>query len=414
MKVISGFFKFIAILLMAIVVIALPLALLLRNVSRVMFSPETIVQLLEENVLDADVLANVAQQYVEEAAPLGGSNEENPYAELLQVGLRDLSHDDWVQIFMLISPPELLSQTLKQILKGYYDWIDGTKPEPEIQFDVRQWKRNIITNAVPVVEIVLSKLPHCSPDEIEIYNTSRDTGDYGDIPNCRPPEPHYSVILDGAATYVPPEVSKFPNELNVGKTTLENNRNLDEVRQSLLRMRIGMRTGWIIVLIVFLIAIPMGIRSISDLFKWAGWPLVLAGAWALVISLALLAFSEGILSGIGGLIFQDASRIILAPIEAVVSAILIFLSRPLLFQAAVMIVLGGGALVVGVLLSGDRERRRRVTPEPAATVASQPYQASSETLQKPQPQQTTSKTEPPPEEEQEDEDDDSRPTGMFG
>jgi hypothetical protein len=413
MKLISGILKFFAILLMAFVVIALPLALLLRNVSRVMFSPETIVQLLEENVLDADVLASVAQQSVEEADPLGGRNEENPYAELLQVGFRDLSHDDWVRIFMLISPPELLSQTLKQILKGYYDWIDGTKSVPQIQLDVRPWKRNIINNAVPVVEIVLSKLPHCSPDEIEIYNMSRDTGDYSDIPNCRPPEPHYSVILDGAATYVPPEVSKFPDELDVGKPTLENNRNLDEVRRSLKRMQIGMSTGWIIVLIVFLIAIPMGIRSISDLFKWAGWPLVLAGAWALVISLVLLFFSEGILSGMGGLIFQDAPRIILAPVEAVVSAILIFLSRPLLFQAAVMIVLGGGALVVGVLLSG-RERRERVTPKPATTVVSQPYQASSETVQKPQPQQATSKTEPTPEEEQEDEDDDSRPTGMFG
>ena len=56
MKLISGILKFFAILLMAFVVIALPLAFLLRNISRVMFSPETIVQLLEENVLDADVL----------------------------------------------------------------------------------------------------------------------------------------------------------------------------------------------------------------------------------------------------------------------------------------------------------------------------------------------------------------------
>jgi hypothetical protein len=361
MKVISGSIKFLAILLMIIFVFSMPLMLLSRSLGRILNNPVGLMELVEENILDADTLANVAEETFQEVEGLGEGNEENPFADVLLIGIFNLSHEEWVKIINLIAPPEIISQALDQVLEGYFQWIDGRSSIPLIRVDLIPWKNNIVANAVPILEMMMREIPPCNPDEIEVYRQIRNSDGFGKFPQCRPPEPFYSWILDTGATEAPGFMAALPDQIDNSKKFLESGRDPDELKQSYLRMIDMMRLGWIIAIILFVIAIPMGVRSVSDFFKWIGWPLLLAGTWGLLIALSFLYFTDSLFAGIGRQIFVEVPNTVMAPVEVVVVVFVLYFARTLLIQSGVMIGLGGITLIGGNLIGRDRAGRIRST-----------------------------------------------------
>lgn len=314
----------------------------------------------------------------------------------------------------MIAPPKLISETFKQVFGGYYGWIEGSNQSAKFFIDVTPWKSNIETNAVPVLEIVLEGLRSCTPEEVEVYRNIAQSSEFIEsVPLCRPTERIYNWLLDEAHITVPIALEQIPDRVDLGKQIFKNGEDLGNARQQLLKLKVGMRSVWIIPLIAFIIAVPMASRSASDFFKWSGWPLLSTGGWALLIALLLLFFSESIFAGLGRLIFTEMPSALLIPLEAIISSVLGFFAKKLLFQSAILIVLGGGALFGGVMLSGDKVKQESMAV-PAPVVSDRP-------VEKPklasQPKMPETKPKPSPKKEpdgEEEEDDDSRPTGMFG
>ena len=409
MKAINGTLKFFAILMLLFFITTFPVALLVRNAGEMLFSPETIVDLLEENILDSEVMANISEEAIRESEPVSRATKDNPFADLFTTGMQGLNHDEWVEIIELIAPTELISGTFEQVLRSYYGWIEGSNQAAKIFIDFTIWKSNTETNATRVLEIILEGLPSCKPEEVETYNNFYQTSDFTEsVPLCRPTEPIYSWLLDETYTTVPIAVRDIPDRVNLGENISESDRELSNTRQQLLKLKVGMRTAWIIPLIAFIIAIPMASRSVKDIFKWGGWPLISTGVWALLISLLLLFFSESIFAGLGRIMFPDVSSTLLIPLEAIISSVLGFLAKPLLFQSAILIVFGGGALFMGVIIGGDKVNQKSL--ESPAPISDGPTGKPKLT------NQPEIKLKPSPKEESdlEGDEDDSRPTGMFG
>jgi hypothetical protein len=386
MKIASGFFKFIAYALMVIFIIFMPLSLFARSVGQSLYDPAKFLEMVKEDVLNAEIMANFVEEFILENVEFQQNQGDNLFANVLLQGVLNLDHDDWVTIVNFVTPPEIISGAFDQVLDSYYRWIDGRNSMPLIQVDLIPWKNSIADNTIPILEIIMRDIRACNPDEIELYNRIRYSGNYDEIPPCRPPEPNYSWILETGASEAPEFLTTLPDQLDNSRALSLSTRDPDEFKQSYLRLVSVMRAGWIILAILFIIAIPLGARSIPDIFKWIGWPLMIAGIWGLLISILLMFFTEGIMALIGGLALGSAPPVVLNQFETMGVALVKFFQRPLMVQSAAIFGLGCVSLLIGFMLGRNQPRKITSSPQPA-----------------PVPPKTAVK-----------EDNDDTPTGMFG
>lgn len=398
MKFISGLFKFIALLIMIFVAAALPVSLLMRGLSTLLFSEEAIVSLLEENIFDTEVMAGVAEYYVHEVQnPSGG--DSGPIGEMMKTSMRNMSHADWVEVINMIAPPELISETFAQTLNGYYGWIEGPNPVPQIMVNLEPWKRNFSANSLPVIELMLNELPQCTPEQLGRFpDLTADAPQPVEVPMCRPPEPYYSLVLDQVAEVVPRQIQGVPNRVDLGERMQLNQPALQETKQTLLGMRVFMRAALLGVLVLFIVAVPMGARSLPGAFKWAGWPLLAGGGLGLLLGLVMLIFAESLAEGLGGTLFQEVPLPLFEPVSSIAMAWTLFMARYLLVRSAALILFGGGGLVIW----GFIRRSGAESPAPSPEVS---------TLVDVPPQPVTP---PPVQPRRGREKDDDSPSGMFG
>ena len=52
-----------------------------------------------------------------------------------------------------------MRQSTQEFFGGFYDWLNGPDPYPQIDIELRDWKHNIQISTIPVMEIVLEALP---------------------------------------------------------------------------------------------------------------------------------------------------------------------------------------------------------------------------------------------------------------
>lgn len=408
MKFISGFFKFIAILIMVGVILSLPWGLVARSASQAIYTPETVLSALEKSVINSETLASVAQYVVStDSASVAPQTEVEL---LIDEALSHLEHGDWVKLFDLIAPQELVLDSFAQMLQGYYEWIDNNNQNPEMLVDMRSWKSNTITNAVPVMSMVFNALPQCSPEDVLAFAEIIDPQSSAAMPKCRPPEPFYSTLLDAGASTISAQLSQAPDYLDLAQPLMaEAGGDLAMAKQQMLKSRRGMQSGWMGIMFVYIIAIPVGARSVSQLFKWAGWPMLLAGIHLLLISLMMIFFAEEITVWVSSRLLIDVPRTFLTPLEGLMAAVLGYMSSPLLIQTAVMILFGGGALLVSIFLGGEEDEHEEHVY--GSTVQGQPPMMASpsqSTMQAPQP------VVPVEDPNNSDGEEDERPSGMFG
>lgn len=339
MKVISGLLKFAAYILMIIFVIAFPVSLLGRGIARTIFSTEGFVQSLAQDLVNADVFASIAEGVVEGMQQdLDVQSREEQYFFGV---MSNLDHDDWIEVVELVAPSDLLEQTTDEFINGFYGWLNGPDPVPEIEIDMREWKHSIQTATVPVMEIVLDALPNCSASEIEYFSTGEE------IPFCKLPEPYYSDLLVATSSDMANRLSETPDVYSFADSLLQEDgasQSFERIKQRLLTARSILSTSWLVILAAYLIAIPLGARSLQGAFSWGGWPMVISGIFTLILSLLIFLFGGGAVSIIG----RAASELpvgLSTPFTAALGGIITIIGRPLLIQALVQLFVGGIAVV---------------------------------------------------------------------
>lgn len=394
MKVISAFFQFLAILLMIFFIIAFPVSLLGRGIGQILFSPGGIVQELAENLLDADVFASVAEELVSQR--IQQSDAASPENEYVAAVMSNLNHDDWVEVIQIIAPKELMKQTAQEFIGGFYDWLNGPDPYPQIDIDLRDWKYNVQTSSIPIIETVLSALPNCSASEIANFNATED------IPFCKPIEPYYSQIVDTASTNLSNGLSELPDVYSFGDLGAQGggvaSESMIQAKQSLRNARNILRFSWLFAFVVFLVAIPMGARSLPGIFIWAGWPLVVSAAFTLVLSLLIILLGGGVVAVLTQGLIGGLPAALLSPLKAAISGVVSVTGAAMLPQAILQFLVGGAALTVGFVWRRYRKSRQPTSSEIEEQVPSNQSIAAT-------PEETPNVTA---------EDDDSKPTGMFG
>jgi hypothetical protein len=401
MKVLSDFFRFIAVLILLFFIIAFPLSLLGRDIAGVLFSPDRLKTLIDQHVLDINLAATVVEQAVD-IAILQGDPEREPLVELALVGTAQLSSDQIVELLELMAPRELLSYTLASLIDGYFDWLRNDQTFPEIVIDLIPWKQNFVSNAVPILELMLNALPQCSQEEIDLYDTG-DANELEDIPKCRPPEPTYSRFLTTGAVVLPAQLELTPDQVDLPMEVQATPEEMLQLKQGLRRMRLILDWGWVIFIMVFVVGVVFGVRTIVGFFNWAGIPLLITGISCLMLALGLFIFSDGIVQMLMTNLADKAPLLFVTSLRVGLNAGIFYVVKPLFVQAVLQIFLGGGLLVLGIVFaSALRKNKKHVAINPAP-LAPPPVDSRTQDF----PRSSARKRTVDPK-------DDDRPSGMFG
>jgi len=390
MKAISKFFRIIAVILMIFFVIAFPISLLGRSVGQFLFSPGGFAQGLAENLLDIDIFASIAEEFFSDLElQIDNSSPDDAFI----IGMMaNLNHDEWVEVIQTVAPRDLTKQTTQAFFGGFYHWLNGPDPYPQIEIDLRDWKYNIQTSTIPMMEIVLEALPNCSASEIENFNLE-------DIPFCKPIEPYYSQFIDIASSDISVRLSELPDDYSLGaQDGGAASESLLQAKRVLSSARNILRFSWLFAFAVFLIAIPLGARSLPSVFIWAGWLLVVSAAFTLLLSVLIILLGGGAIASLTQGLIDDLPTALYFPMKAAISGVISVTGGVLLIQAVLQFFLGGAALVVGFVWSRSRKSGQSIISEivePDSPNESVPL--IQEEMQKESAQ-----------------DEDSKPAGMFG
>lgn len=416
MKILSRFLQFIAVLMMALVVVALPFTLAARNLGRVVFNREAVLGLANENFLNPELLAAIGEQAVGAALATPEEDEAEGAAinRVMLAAFGNLSRAEWVRLMELIAPSAELSGLGDTVINGLYDWLEGDSAAPEFTLDLGPWKARMSGNALPMMEMILRALPPCDTAGTRTYQAEQDDLEAAaSLPACRPPEPVYSELLNVGATVLPDRLAQTPDVVDFSQQMLgQPGVELARLKTDLLALRTLLRGVWLPVALLFFLALPLGVRSGRGLLMWAGWPLLLSGLALLVTGMGLLVFSEAMLTGVfdsGPL--AELPRPLVASLRASGVAFISLIALPTLRQA---FFLGG----LGLLLVAAAAflRRRALERQVAALSGVAPAMPSTASAAQPLPAENPPAAPPPAgaPPPAEDEPDDSKPTGMFG
>ena len=340
MKFVSGFFKVIALLLMVLVVLGLPLALLGNQVTQPLLDADRM-----QALVSPQLLAQVTVYRLQQRPLPDSSNAAQAY--MLQV-LQMMTKEDWVTFYQLVAPPDVTDGFTSQLVSGVSGWLDGA--DTDILLDLQPIKANIMAQAQPVVSLVLSTLPACTANQL-VQMTAYATGLGQEIPLCVPPEPFYSVVMDVGVSMLPAGLAAVPDDLQISAAQLAtDNPRLSRMVHILRISRLVTRMGWIALTLVYLVAIPLGARSLAGAFKWAGWPALLAGLQSLLLGL-LLQFSHG---GLADALLRQSPigsiNVVAGPLAAIFDGVLLQAARPMLLASGIMLGWGIVALALGAIL----------------------------------------------------------------
>jgi hypothetical protein len=386
--------------MMVILVIFLPITLLIQGVGSLLLSPGELVELLDESIVDAEVIASVAENEINRRD--FNSQRDNPALNIAVEGLRNLDHDQWVELTHLVAPPDLINQTVEEVLVGYYRWVDSSDEVPEISIDLEDWKSNLVTNFIPALELVMFALPECNDTQLnQFFNQGNLTSE---APACRPTEPVYGIFIEQAGTIFPAFIEDLPDNYKLGSELEAENIDWKSAKKNLQKLAFITQASWIAMLVIFVVAIPMGARSLSGVFNWAGWPVLLAGILTLILAILLLVFARGELPNYNPVvdIVRNSPTIISRPIGKLIGEALRFTARPLVFEAGGMILFGGVAVVIGIVLAAKASPQELITPDVTPQTSPEPSGDPEDTIEF-----SEEELDQAPE-------DDEKPSGMFG
>jgi hypothetical protein len=360
MQAFEKFLRSVAIVFVVIVVATWPLAFLLHDMGEAIFSPGTLRQLIRETFLQGDFSATVAEQVVAEVAE--SADEDGGIGALVQSALGNLDEEQWEQIVDLIAPPTLIAETLDELVDDIYSWIDSDQALPDLLIDLQPWIQNLSANLPVVTEKILNSLPACTLVDLAELMVEGVAGEIENLPLCLPPEPLYSLVVDASAQVLPEQLGDMSATIDLTEV-IAGCSGFGIEAQSLLEVKIWVRQvrwlaqwGWVAVLGLFLVSIPMGARSFLGALKWGGWSLALAGALTLLLGGLVYMFSDVFLGGLLQLALPEVPAALTTPLSAISTKIVSLVTGPLFVQGGILFGLGALALLVGLLLGQSAKR----------------------------------------------------------
>jgi hypothetical protein len=394
--------RLVALFIIFIFVTVTPPLILAYNAQQAAVSGDFLDELFEDTDLFEDIIPEIAEDL---------ASEIRDDLETHDMPIARLNADDWERIIYAVAPPQAMQEWSQEALQGFRRWVRrGGRFLDEVIIPFGKVRDNIVNDQKQTVLRTLTQLqPACSGGEEPL------DGPNNLIPQCQPPAPHLEAFYQQLAQrwreqprevwrqLMPDEIARYPDNTSLADfIEEESGEEWWEERDGWHVSRWGLRAAqWLIaVFIAGQCVVALGLvalfaaRNWREALRWVGTPLVLAGAFTLL--LALLFFVGG---EIGTWFIPDEEVPIGAQevIEDAVGALADELWPPMSWQGGVLVLIGLGMWVLSFFTPLEYE----VTPAPAAA-GSRPV-AVSEAAEAAAPEETPQTemdvSEPPPPEE---------------
>ena len=358
--------KILAFLILLILVIALPVSILAYDVGRVVFDQILVKGMLTEIVTESDLIPVALQWYsVRRAEQRYGAGEaiawedEPDILDLLSL----VDTDSWRDIRWEALPNEILTEWASISVDGAYAWIDSEERVPDISWDMRSFKDRASTeHGANSIQIIFDSLPSCTDEEIADFKSRLAAAPAGTdvLYNlCRFPDPWFDDQVSDYHESLIQVVEEIPDTFALSKelARAEDTQGVgpEIIKAQLLLIRLLMRLAPLLPVILLLLILAFAVRSLAELGRWWGIPVVVGAALLLVLSLVYRATLIGVLT-VGPL-----SEVPPLVREEAIAALMILTAevfRPLMWQSIIVVVLGLMLIVAGAV----------VRPKPAAEV----------------------------------------------
>jgi len=349
--------KVLAFVVVCLFVITLPLSIFVFDVGSVLFDAPRVKAILTDVFIDSDLIPVGLQWYAEQRARAYASDEDqnvqsNPNVLVL---LEHVELDGWREIRQAVLPDPILESWITVSVDEFYTWLDSDALLPDIVWDLAPFKEQVASPAgSDAVQVVFDSLPPCTDEQISAYKARLAAAPPGvDVPYdlCRFPDPWFADQVSDYHASLGIVLEQIPDTLDLAAElppdALASGMKIDQLKLQLQLMRSAMRWAplWPAILILLVLALP--VRSLRELGRWWGIPLMIGGGGVVAIglirgSLMLTLMSFGPLSDLPMLVRTE----ILNAFSYMMSGVL----RPMLWQGCVLLFLGLVLLVVGVLV----------------------------------------------------------------
>jgi hypothetical protein len=292
-----------------------------------------------------------------------------------------LEADDWELIIYAVAPPEFMQNWAQQGVEGWRRWVRrGGRFLDDIIIPFGEVRDNIVDDPE---QTVLRTLTEAQPD----CGSGREplSGPNDLVPQCRPPASELEAFYDELASrwrerprelwreLMPADVARYPDNISVADLIEEESEEDWDVNVEWRATRWGLRAArWLVaVCIAGQCVVALGVvallaaRNWREALRWVGTPLLLAGAFALLLTLLFFVGAEV------GTWFIPKGEIPIGAREAIEDAGRSFadaLWPPMAWQSGVLILIGLGLWV----LSFFAPVRPEPTPAPAVAAPAAP------------------------------------------
>jgi hypothetical protein len=348
--------KVLAAVFALLIILVLPLTIISHDVARLVFSAETLSDVLVERLVYSGLFHNAIAEVIPGSEFL---EEFSPEAAVIDRTLSGISQEEWRVIIEALLPAEWLERQTTKNVESIIAWIDDDRPLPDIVIELRPLKEQLSGGSgVEVLDIVIDSWPICTEDQVAEIRSSEERGGITPILICEPPEPFRGRTVNRIAGLVEDYMRNLPpdfslRELEESEPSIENVRILKE------RIRLARAltsSVWLLPVALLGLIMALSIRSWKGIAIWWGIPLLLAGVFTGLLGILAVRASERLVPLYLADLQSEAER--LYEVLLIVIGTVRDLIRELVYAHAALVILIGIVLIfLGWLLSRCRQMR---------------------------------------------------------
>ncbi|MEA5079963.1 MAG: hypothetical protein VB013_15465 [Anaerolineaceae bacterium] len=337
-RTISGFARFIAVILSILLTIVLIAAFLQVTLSQTVFSANFIKNVMAEQKVYETLPQVVTGTLLESVS----GSEDSTLKILSQIPTEQLNQ--WIASVM---PQDYLQAQTSEVVDAAEAFINLDTYILNLQFDLTPVKANLTSEASQTaLNSVLDSLPDCTADQLTNLMASALQGNLSDIsiPMCKPDEPLLSIVRSMLGSTVGGLANSIPDSITVGGEAVQTQINQfvsgPQYRTYYLVKRLLEYSIWAALGLVLLIVL-FTLRSRKVMFTSLGVPMILTGIVGL--GCAALAYLS---------LFSLSSFPLITHLSGVMSGLVVRISYGILQKTSLVALLVAlGVFILGLLLT---------------------------------------------------------------
>ena len=285
-----------AIVLVLMFTLTLPMAWLLKSVTRVVSDRDRASTFLFESLLSDRALPDVVRKALEYEAWL--TRMDDPLEpRVIKAALSGIEPAGMIELFDYIAPEKERQSLLDNVAASFYAWIHGDEAYPGLTIQTGTFLNNLEANAENLLPWIYKTfpIPACSQGQIQEIERGDHNDDLQKLVFCVPPEPLQRKVAPIGAALIREKLraNNPPASIHIGERIREkiSAHKLSDAKKRIRTLFFLGSALWILPIALLVIGLLLAARSVKKAAAWLAWPLTATGLLGMVTASRLPGLS---------------------------------------------------------------------------------------------------------------------------